>query len=63
MGVVSHRYGGLHERKDIGDGEYSCGTKPGVFGCMSSDTGTLPECEVKIVLTPDQAAFQVRISG
>ena len=44
-------------------GWYACRTKPRGVGHMSGDAGALPECKVKIMMTPDHSAFQVRISG
>ena len=30
---------------------------------MSGVVGTIPECEVKMLMTPENTAFQVRSSG
>ena len=37
--------------------------KQGGVGRMSGDAGALPECEVRIMITPGHSHFRVRSSG
>ena len=49
--------------RDGGDGWYACGAKPGVGGRMLRDAVASSGCEVKILMTPDHTAGQMRSSG
>ena len=64
MNVVCHENGGwVGGCRDGGDGWYACGTKPGVGGRMLRDAVASSGCEVKILMTPDHTAGQMRSSG
>ena len=59
MCVVSHGYGGLDECRDGDGGWHACVLMPGLFG----ETGELPECEMKTLMTSDQTVYHVHTSG
>ena len=63
MCVVDHGYGGLGWGKDGGGGLYACRKKANGDDRMLGDTGALPECEVKIQMTPHHTVFQILSSG
>ena len=53
VSVVSHSYGGFGGSRDGRDGWQACETKLGVVDHVLENSGALPECEVKTLMTSD----------